>query len=236
MRPSMCGIRAILWLAAFIYCHHEIETYRVINFIGGIGIPLDDSGFESYISGYILKAQYYLPEEFGPMKLRPQTIHRRRRENSHTEFNYSPKHRSKYINETVQGHTNRKEYKNRIGADSNGSRETLSLMKTTGVYRWIIYRAIEIALNNSALPGQICLLRSICEHAAVPFDYRSGLLGEILHIILTPSTSEDDSTNSSANKVYSEAESQGKSGEDCSILYGECSKPPMEFISAILRN
>ena len=42
-----------------------------------------------------------------------------------------------------------------------------------------------LATPSEGLPGEECVLRSICEHAALPLHYEGeGLLAEILHILM----------------------------------------------------
>lgn len=38
---------------------------------------------------------------------------------------------------------------------------------------------------SKGLEGRPCVLRSICESAHAPFDYSNGILGELMHIIMT---------------------------------------------------
>lgn len=51
--------------------------------------------------------------------------------------------------------------------------------------RWMIYRAIEEYADKMGYNGRDCLLHAICEIAAVPFTFSSGILGELFHIIMT---------------------------------------------------
>lgn len=39
--------------------------------------------------------------------------------------------------------------------------------------------------SRSGLAGRPCMLRSICESAHAPFTFQSGILGELMHIIMT---------------------------------------------------
>ncbi|EDW81301.2 uncharacterized protein Dwil_GK11101 [Drosophila willistoni] len=168
-----------------------------VQFIGGIGIPVDGLHFESVTSGYVLKAEYFLPTnstEITRVYLKPMTVSAREKEiNGNEQFDYG------------------------------------------AIYRWIIYRGIEMILDNMGLPGRSCLLRVICEHAAVPLSHESGLLGEILHIILTPSSSNDKLTHRMDGE-YQESEHYGKRGGDCNAAYAKkCSKSPMDLISIIMK-
>ncbi|XP_022216353.1 uncharacterized protein LOC111070248 [Drosophila obscura] len=161
-----------------------------VQFIGGIGIPVEGLHFESVTSGYVLKAEYFLPTnatEITRVYLKPQAITGRE-----DEFNYG------------------------------------------ALYRWIIYRGIEMVIANAGLPGRSCLLRLICEHAALPLNHESGLLGEMLDIILTPSSSRDELAHSS-NRDYHASERFGRRGGDCEAFYArECQKTPMDLISMLL--
>ncbi|KRF97391.1 uncharacterized protein Dwil_GK27462 [Drosophila willistoni] len=168
-----------------------------VQFIGGIGIPVIGLHFESVTSGYVLKAEYFLPTnstEITRVYLKPMTVSVREKEtNGNEQFDYG------------------------------------------AIYRWIIYRGIEMILDNMGLPGRSCLLRVICEHAAVPLSNESGLLGEILHITLTPSSSNDKLTHRMDGE-YQESEHYGKRGGDCNAAYAKkCSKSPMDLISIIMK-
>ncbi|XP_016980293.1 uncharacterized protein LOC108045473 [Drosophila rhopaloa] len=161
-----------------------------VQFIGGIGIPVENLHFESVTSGYVLKAEYFLPTnstEITRVYLKPMAI---------------------------------------TGRDKESTYGTL--------YRWIIYRGIEMVIENMGLPGRSCLLRLICEHAALPLNHESGLLGEIMDIVLTPSSSVDQLGHSS-DREYHTSEHYGKRGGDCQAAYASrCKKSPMELISLLL--
>ncbi|XP_058449394.1 uncharacterized protein LOC131429338 [Malaya genurostris] len=55
-----------------------------------------------------------------------------------------------------------------------------------------IYHAIEEQLKKNGLNGKKCLLRTICEAAEIPMVDNNGVIGDLIHIILSPSTSEDE--------------------------------------------
>ncbi|XP_034114989.1 uncharacterized protein LOC132786506 [Drosophila nasuta] len=161
-----------------------------VQFIGGIGIPVEDLHFESVTSGYVLKTEYFLPttaQEITRVYMKPQPITGR-----HDESNFG------------------------------------------STYRWIIYRSIEMVLRNMNLPGRPCLLRVICEHAAHPLTHESGLLGELLHIVLTPSSSSD-SYSLHTDREYLTAERFGKRGGNCVSAYGQkCSKSPIDLVTMLM--
>ncbi|XP_034486776.1 uncharacterized protein LOC117791198 [Drosophila innubila] len=164
-----------------------------VTFLCAIGIPVEDLAFETVISGYALRMQYFLPNNASQLTriyLKPQPLTDRR-----------------YINKSNLG----------------------------SMYRWIIYRAIEMVLQNLGLPGHSCLLRAICDHAALPLTYESGLLGEILHIILTPSSSRDQ-LGAPKDRVYQTAEHFGRRGGNCELAYANrCPRSPIDLISILLK-
>ncbi|XP_030752612.1 uncharacterized protein LOC115879765 [Sitophilus oryzae] len=100
--------------------------------------------------------------------------------------------------------------------------------------RWTIYDMIESYLQkNKYGDGKACLLKSICELAAVPLEERSGLLAEIVHSILTPS-STDDEIEQHAHNAYHAAEKLGKDGENCEYLFPECPVGPIQQFSRFM--
>ncbi|XP_067636013.1 uncharacterized protein [Eurosta solidaginis] len=195
-----------------------------LQYIAGIGIPVEDLTYESVTSGYVLKAEYFLPtkaEEMRPQYLKPQPIARRSFEN----YNYTVAHTH---NTKSEQQTMSNDMHSATNFDTNWS----SKQKTAASYRWIIYKSMEILMDRKGLSGRSCMLRSICEHAVVPLHYESGILAEILHIILTPSQSHDEIDHPS-NKDYGRAERIGRNGRDCAATYTACANSPLDLITAI---
>ncbi|XP_076237897.1 uncharacterized protein LOC143181400 [Calliopsis andreniformis] len=85
--------------------------------------------------------------------------------------------------------------------------------------------------------GRTCLLRSICELAESPFGRsRRDVFEEVIHLILTPT--EDlpgtaNSTHSTVDELYQEAERLGRSGGDCVLAYPDCVESPLEAFTEI---
>lgn len=164
-----------------------------VTFICAIGIPVGELPFETVISGYALRMQYFLPNnasEVTSVCLRPQPI--TDRGNSRSDF------------------------------------------KLGSIYRWIVYNGLEMVLEKMNLPGHTCLLRLICEHAASPLSHESGLLGEVMHIVLTPSRSKDHLSRSKDHS-YLAAERLGRRGGNCADIFGRiCKRSPFDLISVLL--
>lgn len=51
--------------------------------------------------------------------------------------------------------------------------------------RWDAYKMLEGITNNHGMGGKHCVLRTICESASAPISHKSGIFGELLHILLT---------------------------------------------------
>ncbi|XP_015609915.1 uncharacterized protein LOC107274867 [Cephus cinctus] len=93
----------------------------------------------------------------------------------------------------------------------HASRKKRSIDRTT------IYQALENKFESSGFPGRECLLRSICETAESPVRH-NGILGDIMHVLFTPSSSmkEDD-----LSEDFFEAEFVGRNGS-CSKYHPMC--------------
>ncbi|XP_045501393.1 uncharacterized protein LOC123698690 [Colias croceus] len=79
--------------------------------------------------------------------------------------------------------------------------------------------------------GRPCLLRAICENATSHFLH-NGILGDLLHLVLTPSLSmsEDD-----IEDCYYEAEYWGLENK-CEYYTEDCPMSPLDYISFIIND
>ncbi|KAH1005729.1 hypothetical protein HUJ04_006658 [Dendroctonus ponderosae] len=101
--------------------------------------------------------------------------------------------------------------------------------------RWNIYKLLQNFIErNNYSDGKACLLKSICEVAAVRLEERSGLLAEIVHTVLTPSTTEEELADSN-NYEYHAAEKLGKEFRDCNRIFPDCDVSPLEKFSRFMR-
>ncbi|XP_030759669.1 uncharacterized protein LOC115885048 [Sitophilus oryzae] len=85
--------------------------------------------------------------------------------------------------------------------------------------RKLVYDTLETKLNSKGYPGKACLLRSICEAASYSMQHLNGVLGDLFHILLTPSTTND--TNEDYFSEYWEAEETGSKTQNCE-QYNSC--------------
>ncbi|XP_038222139.1 uncharacterized protein LOC119839771 [Zerene cesonia] len=111
-------------------------------------------------------------------------------------------------------------------------REQRSTIETKNMFtRRYFYTLIESMLEKHGHSGRPCLLRAICENATSHFLH-NGILGDLLHLVLTPSSSmsEDD-----IEDCYYEAEYWGLENK-CQYYTEDCPTSPLDYISFILND
>ncbi|XP_022197870.2 uncharacterized protein LOC111055031 isoform X2 [Nilaparvata lugens] len=95
--------------------------------------------------------------------------------------------------------------------------------------RWQLYETFEAALDRFTMGGRSCLLQSICKAAEASLNH-SGILGEILHLLLMPSSSTEEI---SGHPDYYRAEMNGKLGlKRCEEMYPECPNDILDVITS----
>ncbi|KAG4071209.1 hypothetical protein HA402_008944 [Bradysia odoriphaga] len=225
-----------------------------MQLICGIGIPVDLE-YESVTIGYVLKSEYLLPDNtsmvlhflqdpFDPV-VRP--IQRRRRSAAPALAIGSQNdsdHYEKYDVEAVQigtGLTTKDEEAehysnewNEVADDEEFAPEDYRITKQNDfqTFRWTLYKGLEAMAERKGLAGRACMLRTICESAHAPFSFSSGIVAEMMHILLTPSSSKDTVNDHSLNEYY-HAEEMGKSGAPCDHVFSECTISLVDKFSGI---
>ncbi|PNF33876.1 hypothetical protein B7P43_G06737 [Cryptotermes secundus] len=96
--------------------------------------------------------------------------------------------------------------------------------------RWDMYSVLEATVDRMNLDGRACVLRAICEAADTTLLY-NGLAGELLHVLLTPSTTMEGH-RSYLDTEYHAAERLGSEiSGSCHLLYSECKIGLLDLIS-----
>ena len=107
---------------------------------------------------------------------------------------------------------------------------TYIIIEQEKLSRWSLYRILEKALQTLG-SGKACLLRVVCEAAETPFKEGHGLLGEVVHVVLTPSTTSEE-YEMYADREYHAAELIGqKANGMCKSLYPECPYSPLDYFT-----
>ncbi|XP_034184572.1 uncharacterized protein LOC117606331 isoform X2 [Osmia lignaria lignaria] len=106
-------------------------------------------------------------------------------------------------------------------ANSTDYLDDLPLRKRS-LDRRIAYEIIINKLESFGFSGENCLLKMICEVAHQPFT-DNGVMGDILRILFTPSSSQDEHLPSSIVEA--------EYAEDCNDQYKKCPQSPLALIS-----
>ncbi|XP_044021367.1 uncharacterized protein LOC122861199, partial [Aphidius gifuensis] len=119
------------------------------------------------------------------------------------KFNYNLPYNASYLTESYV------HYERSLDHVAYHPNEQLNFIQKDYLFsRWDIYRMIELTLDGSG-SGRSCLLRVICETAALPFHRSSGIFSQLLHILLTPSSTFENYLDKSDQEYYA-AEKKGK--------------------------
>ncbi|XP_017068821.1 uncharacterized protein LOC108106352 [Drosophila eugracilis] len=102
------------------------------------------------------------------------------------------------------------------------SARSLPIMSRTN-----FYIMLKDKLERSGYAAKPCLLRLICETNASTLGQVNGLLGNIVHILFTPSSSSDEHLD----KAYYQAEWDGHRYGDCSSYASQCEENVLDLIS-----
>ncbi|KAH8307492.1 hypothetical protein KR044_013330 [Drosophila immigrans] len=202
-------VRKARWLP-LIYPRTHPARFK---FIAGFGIPVDDLDIESITTGYVFKAQYYLPNR--AKQIRTKNV-------------IDITDRGLKDNATIFQQMMQKSDEE-LGV---ASRDSEAPTQPWNGYRWAVYQSFENLALRMQLNGRQCVLKSICESSAAPFDDRNGLLGELLHILLTPSSSKDTLSEHTDND-YLQAERFGHAGASCDAVYPKCEKSLLEHFTDV---
>ncbi|XP_001661761.2 uncharacterized protein LOC5575033 [Aedes aegypti] len=191
--------------------------------VAGFGIPVDIV-LESVTAGYVFKAVYFLP--WNSSHWIPQFLRR----DEDLLFEPPEQVQSRNFVDMEPGEQYRSEDGN--GVDDAG---------WAGRTRWEIYRMLETMADQKGYNGRSCLLRTICEAAEVKFSHSSGIIGELLHILLTPSTTQEATTHHHdeeyrrAELVASRSSPRTRlGGSVCSDMYAECPFSLLDLFSGTL--
>ncbi|EZA61846.1 hypothetical protein X777_04657, partial [Ooceraea biroi] len=114
-----------------------------------------------------------------------------------------------------------------FAGDEGGFRRNAGRQRRRTIDRTIIYAMLESKFESLGYPGRQCLLRSICETKRRAVHVDNGLLGDLLRIILAPSSStfEED-----FRQEYIDAENV-KETEECLRIYSSCELNIYDFIT-----
>ncbi|KAH8233540.1 hypothetical protein KR026_009563 [Drosophila bipectinata] len=111
--------------------------------------------------------------------------------------------------------------------DSKNTKKLRPQRALPAMSRTNFYIMLKDKLKRTGYPDEPCLLRLICETNASTLGEVNGLLGNIVHIIFTPSSSSDENLA----KEYYQAEWDGRQYGDCSQYASQCKENVLDLIS-----
>ncbi|KAJ8718637.1 hypothetical protein PYW08_002874 [Mythimna loreyi] len=101
--------------------------------------------------------------------------------------------------------------------------------QSRSITRELTYTVLENRFQEYGMKGRECMLRNICEAAETPLHH-NGILGHILHIIFTPSSSKEEDLEDE----YYEAEADGHRG-DCDKYVDLCPTSLFDYITRLVQ-
>ncbi|XP_063894998.1 uncharacterized protein LOC110370395 [Helicoverpa armigera] len=101
--------------------------------------------------------------------------------------------------------------------------------QSRSISRELTYTVLENRFQEYGMKGKECMLRNICEAAETPLHH-NGILGHILHIIFTPSSSREEGLDDE----YYEAEAAGHRG-DCDQYLQDCPTSLFDYITRLVQ-
>ncbi|XP_056633933.1 uncharacterized protein LOC130443382 [Diorhabda sublineata] len=90
--------------------------------------------------------------------------------------------------------------------------------------RLVLYELLESKIKRYGYSGKLCLQRAICETADYTTEHH-GVLGDILHVLLTPSSSQKEN----GLEDYANAETYGRTKGHCEKYKKKC---PFSILNA----
>jgi DM4/DM12 family len=204
--------KCVLILQILFFTLSEARVKRTLAFpptaptrnqlIVGIGVPFESGEDVDVISGWVLKAEYnlpinssdfkpvYFPGIFGENGIAPL---RKRREVSErydgeiTVLNVTHDEGAEKEDEFDDGGEDYRYDDEEIEMQEHHPSMTTAKQNPfdPDKARWVAYKTMETMVHSKGYQGKACVLRAICEAADASFTHSSGLLGEMLHIIMS---------------------------------------------------
>lgn len=167
------------------FCKKKNLTSFHLQLVLGVGLPVDLEDYSVTI-GYAIKILHYLP--YNATQLHPSHIvyERERRsilDNSSSEIDpITGQKYEKYEIDVVEIKDNSIALndKNIVDEFEDGNQEEDGQFS-----RWYLYEKMEELVKHHGFEGRSCIMRMICESSQVNFTYKNGILGELMHILLT---------------------------------------------------
>ncbi|KAL0110218.1 hypothetical protein PUN28_013693 [Cardiocondyla obscurior] len=145
------------------------------------------------------------------------------------KFNYALPYNASYLTDPYVRYD--RSINRRVESDGNDASSLNT--KASLMSRWEYYEIFE-SIFESTRSGKACLLKTICEAAAVPFKRSPTLTAQLAHIFFTPSTTSEP-FKSVFDQEYRAAEIAGRQDSNsCDNLFSECAESLLDYFTEIL--
>ncbi|ERL83653.1 hypothetical protein D910_07477, partial [Dendroctonus ponderosae] len=114
--------------------------------------------------------------------------------------------------------------------DNTTTYEFPPLVSDRAFGRKTLYESIKEKLLLKGYPGKECILKAICEAAAYTTLHANGVIGDLVHLLFTPSSTNNGDESYFAE--YKEAEKIGWDTQNCKT-YNNCQINLLDIMSFI---
>ncbi|XP_034240198.1 uncharacterized protein LOC117644693 [Thrips palmi] len=191
--------------------HLIFTSNNIIQLIGGFGMPVDLPQ-QAVTMGYVIKSHFMTP-------------------NNATQFTRPLEAFSSRQARAIAG-TADNQVADKLAAGTSPIKSS----------RWHMYSTLQSAIEELGAgtgTGRQCLLRAVCEAAAFTVRH-DGLLGEMLHVLLTPSSTDEpvllhqDNEFHAAEKLGRQARSTRDPVDTCTRIFNGCRTATLDLFTRML--
>ncbi|XP_031621776.1 uncharacterized protein LOC116339848 [Contarinia nasturtii] len=210
----------------------------VVQIIAGVGLPVDLE-LEAVTMGFVFKSGFILPmnatdfwavfSDPFDVSTHPITTFNKRSIHENIDDSASTGYDSEQHEQYERHQIEAEVVESGTESNSIDSSDDINNYAST---RWLVYKGLAEIAENNGMPGKPCVLRSICESAHTSFDHSNGILGELFHVVMTPSSTIDPITKYEDNE-YLYAEKIGKEGVPCEHIFNECKMSILDQFTGI---
>ncbi|XP_022225111.2 uncharacterized protein LOC111075897 [Drosophila obscura] len=232
MKMLSIGARPLPGMVAlFVTCvldladaHVAFTTASTHGIFAALAVPLELPHRNVFVS-YNFEANYNLPANWGKFTLfQNGPIESEEQEVEVQEGEETEGESSRKIKGDCQNCTNAEQVEEEEEETTEApihQRTSRALITRSNIYRIFIDK-----LQRSGFQGEACLLRLICETSAGELNELNGVLGSLMHVLFSPSTSESEQLP----LRYYQAEHDGWH-DSCHYYHSDCGESVLELIS-----
>ncbi|XP_034653005.1 uncharacterized protein LOC117891586 [Drosophila subobscura] len=234
LRAPLCVLVLLLTVLEPANTHVAFTSSSTHGIFAALAVPLEIPHRNVFVS-YNFEANYNLPANWGKFTL----FQNGPIESEELEVEAAPEgeeaevESARKIKGDCQNCTSEQEAVEETATEQETAEETptetpihSSRQSRALITRSNIYRIFVDKLQRSGFQGEACLLRLICETSAAELNELNGVLGSLMHVLFSPSTSESEQLP----LRYYQAEHDGWH-DSCHHYHPDCGESVLELIS-----